>query len=225
MIFSPKLAHLIVAQKKTMTRRPVKEGETECRYKPGRTYAIQRGRGQKEVARLRVLEVRRELLHDLPPLDALAEGFKSRDEFFAYWRGLHKTGPLMQIPVWVIVFELVDDEEMRLLKDSPFGGYTSEPEHALLAGEGHTDVELGAEPEPEGVDEATLAGFARESGQDRVARHARFEQRVKERALEDRLAEARALAKEQGTDISRLEARIASGIEAMERKVHQDRAA
>lgn len=225
MIFSPKLAHLILAQKKTQTRRPVKPGETECRYVVGRTYAIQRGRGKKSVGRLRVLGVRRELLHELKPLDALAEGFKSREEFFTYWRELHKTGPLMEVPVWVITFELVKNEDMRLLRDSPFAGYTSEPEHAMLAGEGNSDPELGAEPEPEGVDERTLAQYASESEQDRVARQARQERRVRERALEDRLAEARAIAREQGTDISRLERRIAKGVEALERKVHQDRAA
>lgn len=240
MIFKPRLAHLILVGKKTMTRRPVREGELECRYQVGSTYAIQRGRGKPAVGRLRVLSVHEELLHEMDPLDALAEGFRSRDEFFDYWRELYGTGPLIKVPVWVIAFELVGTDEPRLLHRDSMRGYTSDPKQAFRttegktssAGQGDAAESLTAVPhpeledsEPECVDEQSLARFATESEQDRVARQARYEQRVKERALEDRLAEARALAAEQGTDISRLEARIAKGVEALERKVHQDRAA
>lgn len=44
-IFRPELARKIIRGEKTMTRRPIKPGETTCRYRPGRDYAVQPGRG------------------------------------------------------------------------------------------------------------------------------------------------------------------------------------
>ena len=100
-------------------RRKVKPGETECRYKVGRTYAVQPGRTKAGVARIEVLYVRRERLRDLYKFGAIAEGFAGEalwtggrvgpvEQFFAYWSRLHGETPVDEDQeVWVIGFGLV----------------------------------------------------------------------------------------------------------------------
>lgn len=151
MIFKPRLARLVLAGKKTQTRRPVKAGEETCRYHEGRSYAVQPGRGKPQVCRIKILEVRRELLHEITYPDAVAEGFRTRDEFFDYWRELYKTGPLIEVPVWAIRFCL-DDDAPRLLAQRSEHGYTTEERLALAA-------ERGAEAEA--VPTQVLDRFAR----------------------------------------------------------------
>ena len=106
MIFSPENISKILAGKKTETRRIMKPGETECRYKPGRNYAVQPGRGKYAGGRILVTEVWSEPLGWIDDNGAAAEGFKSRAEFFQNWTKLHGSTPLKQ-PVWVIRFEVV----------------------------------------------------------------------------------------------------------------------
>ncbi len=92
MIFKPELVDLIKQGKKTMTRRPVKAGEGECRYQVGRAYQVQRGRGKPGEETITIVEVRRERLGDVSVKDARREGFPNVAAFLRYWRSLYSAG-------------------------------------------------------------------------------------------------------------------------------------
>lgn len=105
MIFGEDLIPKILAGEKTQTRRPV-QGRHPCRYKAGRVYSVQPGRGQHGVARIRVTDVRSVKLGWISDDDAHAEGFLTGDDFYRYWCDLHglvRDGAR----VWRITFELV----------------------------------------------------------------------------------------------------------------------
>ena len=84
---------LILEGKKWETRRPVKPGERtlfsddtntlmvlgangRIKWEQGKTYAIQPGRGQKAVARRKLLAIRQERLQDISFDDLVAEGME-----------------------------------------------------------------------------------------------------------------------------------------------------
>ncbi len=107
MIFRPELVDKIRVGEKTETRRLVKGNPQTavCRYKVGSTYAVQPGRTQRGVARIRVTDVRLEVLGGIDHAGARREGFPSVEAFFDYWRSLHgEADP--DLAVWVIRFEL-----------------------------------------------------------------------------------------------------------------------
>jgi hypothetical protein len=108
MIFSPELAELVVTGRKTETRRKVREGEL-CRYKVGRTYAVQPGRTKHGIGRIRVTEMCRERLGDIDVSGARREGFPTVGWFFDYWRRLHG-GVDPEQEVWVIRFVMEQAE-------------------------------------------------------------------------------------------------------------------
>ena len=88
----------------------VKEGEAECRYVPGRDYAVQPGRGKRAVGRVRVTDVRREKLEEITHDGACREGFVDVEAFMDYWRRLH--GHLAsEQEVWRIRFERKTEED------------------------------------------------------------------------------------------------------------------
>jgi hypothetical protein len=131
MIFKPRLVRLILAGKKTQTRRP-RRGEEECRYQVGRSYAVQPGRGMESVGRILITDVREELLHELTQPDAIREGFRTTEEFFDYWRELYREGPVgLKVPVWVISFDLDRSHQPRLLHRQSERGYTINRHDAL----------------------------------------------------------------------------------------------
>ncbi len=133
MIFKPELAKLIPQGKKTMTRRPTKPGERECRYIVGRAYRVQHGRGKRGLYLITIQAVRDELLGALTIPDAKREGFRTRDDFYAYWQQLHGHIDLQQ-RVWVISFRVGDPiDAPRLLRARPSesGDYTSDPHLAM----------------------------------------------------------------------------------------------
>jgi hypothetical protein len=109
MIFRPEMVEKIYAGKKTETRRPVAGGKP-CRYRPGRSYAIQPGRGRLAVGRLAVLDVRRDALGNIDEAGARREGFESRGAFLDYWFGMHGFMSL-SAEVWVIRFRLEGESE------------------------------------------------------------------------------------------------------------------
>jgi len=146
MIFQPRFVRLIFKGRKTQTRRPVKEGETHCRYKKGRTYAVQRGKGKAAVAKIKILSVEMERLGDICYKDARREGFKTRDEFKESWKDIYGEYDADQ-EVWAISFALEADEVLLLAADSSHG-YTDEPRYAL-------------EGEPEAVPPDEVANFTK----------------------------------------------------------------
>ncbi len=104
MIFRPDLVEKILAGEKTETRRWL-DPNRECRYRAGRSYAVQPGRGRRAVGRIRIKEVYPSTLWHVDEDVARREGFGSREAFEKYWRGLHgwwNPG----VWVWVIRFEL-----------------------------------------------------------------------------------------------------------------------
>lgn len=109
MIFKPVLIAKILAGEKTVTRRPV-NGDKPCAYKVGQEYSIQPGMARPTVARIRVLEVHAEMLHEIDTLDACLEGFHDRIQFLNYWTNLYggdSDGTPEDVGVWRIEFELV----------------------------------------------------------------------------------------------------------------------
>lgn len=107
MIFSPAMIKAIKSGRKTETRRVAEDGKP-CRYVPGRTYALQPGRGKKSVGRILVLQVWEELLADMCDEAAIPEGFGSREAFVTYWTALHG-GFYAWSRVWAIRF-IYEDE-------------------------------------------------------------------------------------------------------------------
>jgi hypothetical protein len=106
------------------------------KWQVGRTYAIQPGRGQKAVGRIRLLNIRQERLQDITELEAKAEGVKPYFypvKISVTPRGLEQGGYLNYIKpyrllwntihtkrgerwddnplCWVLRFELVEDSE------------------------------------------------------------------------------------------------------------------
>lgn len=123
MQFKPQLMALIREGIKTQARRPVWKGDTAVtdalgkvfqvvrkgcvRWAVGKVCRLQHGHGQPTVARIKVTAIRQERLGDITQADALAEGFASREAFFAYWDSLHGRLDLNQ-SVWVLSFQFVN---------------------------------------------------------------------------------------------------------------------
>jgi hypothetical protein len=108
MIFRKELAELVLSGQKTETRRLVKEGEVECRYVPGRDYAVQPGRRRRAIGRIAITDVRREKLGEITHEGAVSEGFPTVRAFLDYWRKLHgHVNPEQE--AWMIRFELEED--------------------------------------------------------------------------------------------------------------------
>lgn len=115
MIFQPTFVELVLAGRKTQTRRPVRwpsnpaewAEPVPCRYLPGRDYAIQPGRGTAAVGRLLVEEVTRVRVESISHLDATAEGFASPAAFLTWWQARYGTTAGL---CWRIRFKLLTQE-------------------------------------------------------------------------------------------------------------------
>jgi hypothetical protein len=135
-IFKQQMVEKILVGEKTVTRRPVRKERIQpfgrfgefatvgriCRYQVGRDYAVQpaiedgsgKGRGGKEVARIRVLEVDRFALEpcgytlSLLVEEGRREGFKDWFAFRDYWRALYGNFDPTQL-VDRIEFELIPE--------------------------------------------------------------------------------------------------------------------
>lgn len=107
MIFKPVLLKKILDEEKTVTRRPL-----PCSYEVGKTYAIQPGMARESAGRIRVLDVREEMLGCVElNSEPTLEGFKSAAEFIAYWDVLYggnDTGYDRGKMVARIEFELIE---------------------------------------------------------------------------------------------------------------------
>lgn len=136
MIFRPELAKLIKQGKKSQTRRMI--DSRTCRYRPGKAYALQPGRGKSAIGRITVTDVREERLGDISFQDARREGFRTTGDFFDYWQSLHGSVDL-DLRVWVISFEPGDVTDAPRLLAARSGGsggdYTSNP-HLAMSDEG-----------------------------------------------------------------------------------------
>jgi hypothetical protein len=110
------------------------------RWKEGRTYAVQAGRGKRglSLGRIRILSIRQERLQDISVVDCYAEGvveavefpcdgvdgvdgyegsgnINIREYFGKMWDSIHPKGKRWSDnpEVWVLEFELVEGEAGR----------------------------------------------------------------------------------------------------------------
>jgi hypothetical protein len=136
MIFQYTLTQVVNCTK-TQTRRVVSENELAIRtrynqidsvvcngrtkWKVGSTYAVQPGRGQSQVARIRLVKINSERVSRISHSDALAEGFTGRQDFLRTWSSIHGMNSFDR-RVWVLKFELiaisVDNELFIRTKES-----------------------------------------------------------------------------------------------------------
>lgn len=251
LMFKPALIREIVRGKKTMTRRLVKHDKAgtlrDCRYKIGRTYAVQPGRGKpSDGTRVLITDVRTELLGEISFDDARAEGFRTTDDFKRYWVRLHDEAWLerqaqaadvpaadlddelldarflerhAELLVWVIAFELSVDEVLYLHRHTA-GGYTTNPAEAMR-GDAGTPREI-APPA------AVVDRYASEAAKRDTERR----QHVVDQALEvagssrpRRLAVLEKLAEESDVDVSNQLRAIERRLEAVEQKIRRSSAA
>ena len=135
MIFSGGRAEQVMAGDKTATWRPKKDGEivyTDCRknaiigvwpggrwrWRVGRTYAVQPGRGKKSLGRIEITSIEECCPCVIGDIGLRWEGFRGTpDEMYAEFRAVlerlypqHK-GDVMQMPGYWIKFRLVEQEE------------------------------------------------------------------------------------------------------------------
>lgn len=121
MIFQHTIKQVLQCRK-TQTRRIIKSEEVAIRgkynqiievvqngrtkWRIGQTYAVQSGRGQAQVARIRINKINSGYITRISSNDAIAEGFVDRQEFLATWKTIHGDSA-MNLRVWVITFEVV----------------------------------------------------------------------------------------------------------------------
>ena len=130
----------VLRGEKTQTRRLVKDGETlernyilsdgtlsptvvftakgRVKWAVGRTYAVQPGRGKKQIARIRLTDIRQERLQNISIEDVRSEGVSPAIAPYAHylpyrqlWDTIHNRPGERWIDnplVWVLEFEVVD---------------------------------------------------------------------------------------------------------------------
>lgn len=87
MIFKPELARKVVDGSKTMTRRQIRPNG--FRYRTGKEYAVQPGRGKFHVCHIRPYLVVTQMLGGISYDHAVREGFEDRNAFIAYWKRIN----------------------------------------------------------------------------------------------------------------------------------------
>lgn len=132
MLFRPELIEKILSGQKTETRRVVRPHEFWCagwraggghlsicierngkirtKWQEGKTYAAQPGRGKPAVARIRLLRIGREALHDITGPAVGREGFSYLADFVKAWNEINNRPGARWTDnprVWVLEFELV----------------------------------------------------------------------------------------------------------------------
>lgn len=67
----------------------MKNGNMRLLYAKGHTYAVQPGRGQKSLGRIRITDIGHEDVRTISREDAWAEGFTNCAAFLRIWIGMH----------------------------------------------------------------------------------------------------------------------------------------
>lgn len=112
----------VLTGRKTQTRRVVKQGDAavydvdggiqaikqngRTKYRMGGSYAVQPARSAPAVARIKLLQIRQELVTEISEADAIAEGYDSREAFLESWQAIHGKNSL-RVRVWALTFHLV----------------------------------------------------------------------------------------------------------------------
>lgn len=125
MIFQYTLVQVLSGEK-TATSRLVKPGDVAVygdnqqieavvangrdKYRVGKTYAVVPARGKPQVARIRLLGIKRKKVSETTTAEAKMEGDTSIEGFFETWRKAYGEGKL-DAEVWFLTFELVHAEK------------------------------------------------------------------------------------------------------------------
>lgn len=108
MIFKAEMVAAILAERKTVTRRPA---NGPCRYTVGKQVAVQPGRGKEAVARILITQISLEPVEPAPrkrTREARAEGFRWWRDFADVWRDLYGDYDPAEM-VYRIEFEVASD--------------------------------------------------------------------------------------------------------------------
>jgi hypothetical protein len=83
------------------------EHNGRVKWSVGSTYAVQPGRGQKQIARIRLTRITCQKLFRITNAEAQAEGFSNRQEFMRTWESIHGLC-IKDTRVWILEFELIE---------------------------------------------------------------------------------------------------------------------
>ena len=114
-LFTEKMMEAILRGEKTVTRRTWRD----CRVKIGGVYQCKFGKDMRKAdswqAKIKVVDVNRETLHDMTELEARKEGFENLEAFKTLWNEINakklQSSWDWNVPVWRIEFELVETRE------------------------------------------------------------------------------------------------------------------
>jgi hypothetical protein len=110
--FQPALADLVMAGRKTATRRLVSDNprspwyRERCGFRVGQDFAVCPGRSKTQIGRAVVTVVARELLGYLDYADARREGFADAFAFIDAWKAINGSYDPNAL-VWRVEFERV----------------------------------------------------------------------------------------------------------------------
>lgn len=171
----------------------------EPRWEIGRSYLL----SHKYQARFVCTEIRSELLHEADDEQARRELFKNRDDLFEFWRATYKTGPLVEVPTWILTVEFDRADRSEFMARDSSHGYTGDHRHAL-------------EPDAEVVPAVWRERFAEDGLVFGELRRLKAREELQGLTLEERLHRAQLQAKAKGRDISRHLRVIERRIQAVE---------
>lgn len=110
-MFKPELAAMVMAGQKTQTRRVPSQNPRSpwyvkrCALRVGDTYAVCPGRGVRSIGRVLAESVTMTRLGAITPADALAEGFRSPDDFAEAWERINGSWDPGML-VWRVAFRV-----------------------------------------------------------------------------------------------------------------------
>ena len=201
---------MVMAGKKRQSRRPRKPEHARPPMRVGKSYPVSAGLGKPSIGRIEILGAIEQELGDITFEDARAEGFKTREDFFTWWRGYYGNAD-PSLPVWTYVF--MPTVERRYLAKRPGQGERMGEVRDYVA-----SPHMSLRDEPEVVPAEYQAKLA-EQAAERWDRHLKDSlAEIDQMPLEARLKRLRGI-QARGGDISRHLRAIESRIEAAEKKI------
>lgn len=211
LILRPHLVGAIRRQEKTQHLLRVAKHKV-CPYKIGNSYAVQSIQHQEgiprissEKCRVRVVATWQSSLDRLTDEDAKQEGFDDLSQLIAWWRQKHNEGPMMDVPLHVVRFELDHEERLRYLGKV---GYT----HSAAMAIPESEAAIG-----EGLQER----YSKEAQSRHTERETERRERWEAQRLSDRV---RALESLPRSEVGRYLLGIERRVEAAERRLRREAA-
>jgi hypothetical protein len=198
-----------------------------CRYEIGHSYAVQPGRTKRAIGRLLVTSVSHERVGEIDFTGARAEGFRTTDQFKAYWARLYEPTVMHNVDeqsdegifceppddeflvelfdqrhantlVWVITFQLDTSHHPRLLV--PAAGDERDADELRYT----EDPGRALRDEPEAIDAGLLAYYTADAHDRFAGLPGRREEALRRRyrSLANRLRQSAADAVRSGVDVS-----------------------